>query len=342
MTLPPLTYGRTARRCIAVLIALTALLVLPATSGADTITSNNWSGYAAHGHGAKFRRITATWRQPAAICATGTQTYSAFWVGIGGYSLSSDAMEQIGSELDCSADGTESLSAWYELLPAPSRTIRITIAGGDLITAGVNIAGHRVTLTLDDTTRHEEFAKTVTDHKIDDGSAEWIAEAPSDCSTATTCETLTLTDFGAVQFANASAETTTGRTASISSSLWTSTKILLGYSSNGTSFVAKTSTATATPLSLTGSGRAFRVDYSGASATTTTGSGGTGSTGTGSGSGAGSGSGTGAGTGSGTGTGSGAGSGTGSGAGGFPGAPGGGPGGGGQPPFGDTYRRRIA
>jgi hypothetical protein len=301
MTLTPSIDGRTARRCSAVLVALIALLVLPATSGADTITSNNWSGYAAHGDGAKFRRVTATWRQPAAICSTGTETYSAFWVGIGGYSLSSDDMEQIGSELDCNADGTQSLSAWYELLPAPSRTIRITVAGGDLITAGVSIAGDRVTMTLDDTTRHEAFTKTITDHSIDVTSAEWIAEAPSECSTTTKCETMPLTDFGAVQFANASAQTTTGRTASIESSRWTATKILLGYSSTGTSFVAKTATAKATPTVLTGSGRAFRVDYSGASPTTTTG--------------------------------------TGTGTGGFPGAPGGpggGPVGGGEPPFGST------
>jgi len=324
MTLIPATDGRTARRCSAILVALVALLVLPATSGADTITSNNWSGYAAHGNGAKFRRVTATWRQPAAVCSTGTETYSAFWVGIGGYSLSSDDMEQIGSELDCNANGTQSLSAWYELLPAPSRTIRMTVAGGDLITAGVSIAGDRVTMTLDDTTRHEAFTKTITDHSIDDTSAEWITEAPSECSTATKCETEPLTDFGAVQFANASAGTTTGRTASIESSLWTATKILLGYSSAGTSFVAKTSTAKATPTVLAGSGRAFRVDYSGASAGTTTGSGstGTGTGGTGS---------TGAGTG-GTGP-------TGTGPGGSPGAPGGpggGPGGGGEPPFGAT------
>jgi hypothetical protein len=280
--------------------------------------------------------VTATWRQPAAICPTGTETYSAFWVGIGGYSLSSDAMEQLGSELDCNADGTESLSAWYELLPAPSRTIRMTIAGGDLITAAVSIAGDRVTMTLDDTTRHEAFTKTITDHSIDDSSAEWIAEAPSDCSTASKCETLPLTDFGAVQFANATAETTTGRTASIKSSMWSATKILLGYSSAGTTFVAKTSTANATPSVLTGGGHAFRVNYSGTGGTTTTG-GGSGSTGTGGGTGTGTGPGSGTGSGSGGGSGTGGGSGGGTGTGGFPGAPGG-PGGGGQPPFGSTRR----
>lgn len=277
--------------------ALLALLACAAPAAANTITSNNWSGYAAHGAGVKFRHVSATWRQPAAICSTGSETYSAFWVGIGGYSLRSDAMEQLGTELDCNADGTQTLSAWYELLPAPSRAIRITIAGGDLITAGVTISGDRVTLTLHDTTRQETFVRAITDHTIDASSAEWIAEAPSDCSSATSCEALPLTDFGAVQFANASAATTSRRAASISSPLWDSTKILLGYAAQGATFVAKTSTANATPSALTGGGRAFRVDYSGASAT---------------------------GTGTATGSGSGGGSG-GPGGGGFPGGPGGPP-----------------
>jgi len=310
--------GRSARCWSALFVALIVLLAGAATAGANTITSDNWSGYAAHRSGVRFTHVTATWRQPAAICSTGTQTYSAFWVGIGGYSLSSEAMEQIGSELDCNADGTESMSAWYELVPAPSRTVRITIAGGDLITAAIRIAGPRVTLTLNDRTRHEVFTKTITDHTMDLSSAEWIAEAPSDCSTATKCDTLPLADFGAVNFGNASAETAAGETGSISSPLWATTKILLGYSSDGKTFVAKTTTANATPSGLEHGGREFRVDFSGATTTTTgTGSGGTGAGGTGTGTGGG-----------GTGGGGTGGGGTGGGFPGGPGGSGGGPGGG--------------
>jgi len=275
MLLPP-SASRLARRISAVLLALIALLAVAVSARADVITSDNWSGYAVHGRGSTFKHITATWRQPAAICSTGTESYSAFWVGIGGYSLSSKAMEQIGSELDCNADGTESLSAWYELVPAPSRTVPMTIAGGDVLTAGIGISGRQVTMTLDDKTRDEVFTKTITDHTMDLTSAEWIAEAPSDCTSATKCETLPLADFGAVNFANASAETTSGRTASISSSIWTTTRILLGYTAKGTSFVAKSSTAQATPSALGDSGGEFRVDFAAASTTTTTGSGSTG------------------------------------------------------------------
>jgi hypothetical protein len=195
----------------------------------------------------------------------------------------------------------------------------MTIAGGDLITATVSVAGKHVTVALNDKTRHESFAKTITDHAIDVTSAEWITEVPSDCSTATTCESLALADFGAVQFANASAETSAGRTASISSSMWHTTKMLLGYSEQGTAFVAKTTTPHATPSVLEDGGRAFRVEYSGVTTTTTTGSGsgGTGSTGTGS-----------------TGTGSGGTGGINPGGGPGGGGPGGGPGGFGGGPGG--------
>ncbi|HWF50188.1 MAG TPA: G1 family glutamic endopeptidase [Solirubrobacteraceae bacterium] len=279
MTPSFLNYLRPPRSRVLLLAGLGALLAVPAAAGANTITSNNWSGYAVHRSGVSFERATATWRQPAAVCAAGTAAYSAFWVGIGGYSLSSSAMEQIGSELDCNADGSQSLSAWYELVPAPSRTIRITVAGGDLITASIAVAGKQVTMTLSDRTRHERFVKTVHVRTLDLTSAEWIAEAPSECSTATTCTTLPLADFGAVRFANASAQTDTGASASISSPLWNTTKILLGYSSAGTSFVAKTSTAHATPSALLSGGGQFLVSYSGASITAGSGAGGGGSSG---------------------------------------------------------------
>jgi hypothetical protein len=314
---------RPSRWLTAALGALTTLLAIPAVAAANTTTSDNWSGYAAHKSGTTFKDVTGTWRQPSGTCVSGDATYSAFWVGIGGYSLSSDALEQVGSELDCTANGTETLSAWYELVPAPSRTIRMTIAGGDLISAGVRIAGHKVTVTLTDRTRHESFTKTIDDQTIDTTSAEWITEAPSDCLSSTKCVTLPLTDFGAVNFSNASAKTAKGKTGSIASSLWTTTKIILGSDSGTTRFVSTEGDEfEATPSALEHEGSSFEVAYAGREASVTTGSGsGTGTSGTG--------------TGTGTGyPGSGY-PGSGYPGGGYPGGPGGygggGPGGGGQP-----------
>jgi hypothetical protein len=243
---------------LAVLLAFA--LKSPAAVAADTSGSSNWSGYAVHAGHTSFKLVTGTWRQPAGNCPGTGATYSAFWVGIGGYSASSRALEQLGTELDCSAGGTAQLSAWYELLPAPVRKISMTIAPGDTITASVGIAGKYVTLTITDSTRNELFSRTILDHTIDQTSAEWIAEAPSACTRSSSCVPLPLTPFGSVAFSGASAETTTGHTGTISSSLWGTTKIVLARSPR---FVSTAGQALAKPSALRNGGRAFTVGVSG-------------------------------------------------------------------------------
>jgi Peptidase A4 family len=247
--------------------ALVCALVAPAAARAATNVSDNWSGYAIHGAGIKFEQASGSWRQPAATCTTGDPTYSAFWVGIGGYNLTSQALEQIGTELDCGQSGDQQLSAWYELVPAPSRTIRMTVHPGDLMTATVAIAGSRVTLTLRDRTTHRRFRKTITDHAIDQGSAEWIAEAPSECVTSTRCRTLPLTDFGSMDFSGATVKTASGKTSAISNRRWTTSKIVLNTGANGPTFVSygggsDQEVAKATPSSLETGGKDFKVSFS--------------------------------------------------------------------------------
>jgi hypothetical protein len=260
-----LTVSSRARRCAAVAATMIPLAAMTASAGADTITSNNWAGYAAHGSRTHFKQVTATWVQPKASCTRGNITYSSFWTGLGGFNLNSSAMEQIGTELDCNSNGTQSVSAWYELVPAPPRTIPMKIATGDVITSTVQVVGNQVTLKLVDATRQKTFTKTITDHSIDTTSAEWIAEAPSNCDSSGNCATLPLANFGTATFANASATLATGATAPIVSSLWTTTKLLLGYAHAGTEFVAKRSTANATPSNLVRGNTAFLVVYSGQS-----------------------------------------------------------------------------
>jgi hypothetical protein len=256
-----------------VLAVVGAAVLAPALAAAGTITSSNWAGYAVHKPGMHFKRITSSWQEPAGTCTAGTPTYSAFWVGIGGYSLTASALEQIGTELDCNADGTSSYSAWYEMVPSDNRSIAMTIRSGDVITGTVTVVGHRVTLSLTDDTRHETFRRTFTPATVDTTSAEWIAEAPSDCSSASKCTVLPLTDFAGVLFGKASATSTSGRTSTISSSMWTATKILLGYARSGTAFTARASAAHATPTALSQGGAAFAVAYSGGAAASSTSSG---------------------------------------------------------------------
>lgn len=250
-----------SRALLGAAVTVALLSAVAATAQADTITSDNWAGYAAHGNNTHFKQVSAAWVQPKATCTGGNVTYSSFWVGIGGYDLNSSAMEQMGTELDCNGNGTQAASAWYELVPAPPRAIDMTVRSGDVITSTVDVVGDQVSLKLVDTTRHESFTKTIADHSIDTTSAEWIAEAPSDCS-GSNCTTLPLADFGTATFGHASATTTTGRTAPIVSSLWSTTKLLLGYLHEGSAFVAKATTANATPSTLVRSNSAFLVVYS--------------------------------------------------------------------------------
>jgi hypothetical protein len=248
-----------------------ALLASPVAHAATTTTtSTNWSGYALHSSGVRFRAATASWRQPSATCLSQTATYSSFWVGIGGYRKTSDALEQIGTELDCSTDGTETISGWYELVPSAAHTIHMTIEPGDRMSAVVTVDGDRVTVTLTDRTRGTTFTRTVVDRTLDVTSAEWIVEAPSECS-GSDCTVLPLADFGTAQFLSAGATTTTGLTRSLTRAPWTRTRISLGSSFEQATDGADLQTrVTATPSALTGPLGAFGVSYAASSTTITT------------------------------------------------------------------------
>ena len=249
----------------AVIGGLIALGTAPAAALADTSASSNWSGYVAHHSGLNFRRVSGSWIQPRATCTSGAETFSAFWVGLGGYSTSASALEQIGTELDCTASGSVKSSAWYELVPSPAKSIAMTIATGDRMTASVTTVGHQVTLTLTDQTRRRSFTKQLTASSVDVSSADWIAEAPSKCTSSGLCQPLPLTDFGSVTFSAAQAQSAAGKTGTIKSRRWDNTKIVL--QPGGRTFIGVSSTGSATPSVLRAGGTAFDVRYAQSSAT---------------------------------------------------------------------------
>src|SRR5207248_3442603 len=116
-TVPVSVDGRQrVRRLLPVgLAAAASLLAAAGQAHADTATSSNWSGYAVSAAPTadgtdpvplSFTSVSGTWVEPAASCTTGANTYAAFWVGLGGFSDTSQALEQIGTEVDCSASNT--------------------------------------------------------------------------------------------------------------------------------------------------------------------------------------------------------------------------------------------
>jgi len=161
-------------------------------------TSANWSGYALTGPG-PYESVSASWTQPEVNCAVTRSGDSAFWVGLDGYST--ETVEQTGTEANCSS-GKAVYGAWYEMFPRGSVRISEPVVPGDEITASVKYLGKaffgltlRFELTLSDTTEGWSQSETKYMSKAKLGSAEAIAEAPSDLFGE-----LPLSDFGSVGF----------------------------------------------------------------------------------------------------------------------------------------------
>jgi hypothetical protein len=243
--------------CAAALAYAPAALAATATAG-----SSNWAGYAVHRAGVSYRIVQGSWRQPSVACTRGVQTYSSYWVGLGGYSEAARALEQIGTEVDCSRTGRMLTSAWYELVPGPSKPIRLRVHSGDVMTASVTVNRKRVSLSLYDVTRTHGFTKTLTASSIDVSSAEWIVEAPSSCAGDNACQTLPLANFGTVEFSPALAMSTSGQAGGISDSVWRSTKIKLVPDARRFALAsAVTAVGGATPSALAANGSSFKVSY---------------------------------------------------------------------------------
>ena len=209
-------------------------------------SSSNWAGYAVSG--TSFTDVKGTWVQPAASCPARSTGYAAFWVGIGGYSGGNGGLEQIGTESNCS-NGRPTYGVWYELLPAASIGIPLTVSPGDTVSAEVSVNGSLVTLTITDVTTGATFTTQQTPSVLDTTSAEWIAEAPSQCSSFNRCTPLPLANFGTVQFSGSST-TASGHVGTISDATWSATAIQL---SGGAGL--------AVPVTLSSDGASFSVAW---------------------------------------------------------------------------------
>jgi Peptidase A4 family len=176
-----------------------ALHGVHATRSNTSVESTNWSGYAAVGSAGAYKSVSASWVQPAVTC-TSTTAYSAYWVGLDGYSNS--ALEQTGTEADC-ISGRATYGAWWEVLPASESPYSgVTVKAGDSFTASVVDNGNG-TFTMNLTDSTEGWSKSTThagSSGYQDSSAEVIAEAPEVGSGIAK-----LANFGTVNFTGATA-----------------------------------------------------------------------------------------------------------------------------------------
>jgi hypothetical protein len=157
---------------------------------ANTNQSSNWFGYnqgSLTKNDTLFNAITGDWTVPTVSQHTkGQAESSSDWIGIGGGCVDSgctvgdNTLIQAGTEQDVDASGAASYSAWWELVPAPSIGITMTVAPGDHMHASIAevVPDSDVwTITLKDVTRGETFTQTVP-YPSTHLTAEWIEETP--------------------------------------------------------------------------------------------------------------------------------------------------------------------
>ncbi len=147
-------------------------------------TSTNWGGYVAATNlnspaQGSVSAVYGSWIVPT-IKAASTSTYSAFWIGIDGYSSSS--VEQIGTAHDW-ANGSVQSYAWFEMYPGGSYGINgFPLNPGDVISASVVYTGSGIfVMTLNNNTQKVSFTvptSYTTSLSAQRSCAEWIIEAP--------------------------------------------------------------------------------------------------------------------------------------------------------------------
>ncbi len=246
-------------------------LTFAALRSADTSTSANWAGYVVTGTATTYTSVTATWKEPKVSCgATDAGESSAFWVGLGGSSETSQALEQVGTSADCNpTTGSPTYYAWYELVPANSVTTKLAVHPGDTITTSVNVlGGTTIELQVKNRTRGTSFTTKLPYATPDLTSAEWIAEAPSACDNYR-CSQVPLSNFGTVSFTKVAAiGNDVGGTLTANPG-WTSTAISLVPDGNGRGYFPGpdrfagrvNSTAGAVPSTASTDGRSFAVQF---------------------------------------------------------------------------------
>jgi hypothetical protein len=166
--------------------------------------STNWSGYAVTAAAGTITIAQGSWVVPPVTCATGETSYSAFWVGIDGFS--SSTVEQTGTDSDCH-NGVPTYYAWFEFFPQPSRGIStVPIHPGDVVNARVSYKPSILkslpgtfTVTVNDVTTSKMFSTSSRVLGAQRSSAEFIAEAPALCG-LTGCHLASLSNFGTAGF----------------------------------------------------------------------------------------------------------------------------------------------
>ena len=152
------------------------------SSASVAVNDSNWAGYIVASDSQNpqsiVTNVSASWIVPTVVPSTTTDSYSAIWIGIGGFFDLDTTLIQTGTEQD-SIGGQPFYSAWYELLPQVSITIG-PVSPGDQIYASiqlVNASTNTWQIYMQDQTSNQTFQSNFNyaDSRL---SAEWIVERP--------------------------------------------------------------------------------------------------------------------------------------------------------------------
>ncbi len=150
-----------------------------------TVTTASWSGYAVTA-AAPYSSNTATWQVPDVAYDGGKTPYGyeyvLNWAGIGG---DGDAtLIQLGTESWVSTAGAKYFAVWYELYPAVSQWVALTVKAGDIVTASLLCTANCTPsqaqtwqLTFTNNTTGAVWTQSFQ-YQSSMASAEWITEPP--------------------------------------------------------------------------------------------------------------------------------------------------------------------
>ncbi len=141
----------------------------------DVAEQAAWSGYSVLG--GPFTAVTGTFDVPDLVASTGT-SFTSEWVGIDG--TENTSLIQAGvDEYYSPATRKTVRGAWWEIIPAASVPIPMTVSSGDRITVTIGqVSGTVWQIALVDDTTGQRFVINQT-YTGPGESAEWIVEAPS-------------------------------------------------------------------------------------------------------------------------------------------------------------------
>ncbi len=152
------------------------------SSASVAVNDSNWAGYIAASDSQNpqsiVTNVSASWTVPTVVTSATTDSYSAIWIGIGGFFNLDTTLIQTGTEQD-SIGGQPFYSAWYELLPQTSITIG-PVSPGDQMIASIQLVNANTNtwqIFLQDQTSNQTFQSNFN-YAASKLSAEWIVERP--------------------------------------------------------------------------------------------------------------------------------------------------------------------